>query len=174
MYSKIILSGKRACGKTTLFWDLQKLLNWPTFSVSLFLRDYIHRFNLRDTEEVFSKSPEISRDIDTRVEQLLESAHKVIIDTRLYGYIDRPFPDTLKVLLTARNEVRIKRAAFREQTTIEVQQSRLIKKEEEWIHRMEVMYGRTDLFDPIHYDLVVDTSDLTPQQILVKLSEVLR
>jgi len=45
-YSKITISGKICTGKTTLFWDLQKKLNWPVFSTGQFFRDYARQHNL--------------------------------------------------------------------------------------------------------------------------------
>ncbi|OIP97123.1 hypothetical protein AUK40_03945 [Candidatus Wirthbacteria bacterium CG2_30_54_11] len=167
-YSKIILCGRRCCGKTTLFWDLQKALNWSTFSMSLYIRDYLHRFNLRNSDQIDAQSGDISREIDERVRLLLTTSDHIVIDARVYGHIDEPLPGTLKVLLTADEAVRVARAAFREGTSSEVQRKRLIRKEDSWIEKMHRMYP-FDFFDRRYYDLVVDTTRLTPSQVMDKV-----
>lgn len=163
--TKIILCGRRCTGKTTLFWDLQKTLNWPIFSISEFLREYIHRHNLKSLADIDSKSYDISADMDNRMENLLTTPDRVVIDARVYGKIRDPIPHALKVLLSAREEVRLRRAAYREGTTEEVQKKKLLRKEAEWIAKLKVLYP-FDFFDPAYYDLTIDTSDLKPDQVL--------
>lgn len=171
-YSKIILCGRRCSGKTTLFWDLQKELNWPIFSISLYLRDYLHRHNLKSLDAIEALNETISRDIDERMQKLLTTPEQIIFDARMYGHINDQIPNTLKVLLVTDEKIRIKRAAYREGTTEEVQKKRLIKKEGDWIAKMRVMYP-FDFFDPKYYDLVINTSELTPQQVLERILIVL-
>lgn len=163
-YSKIVLCGKRCTGKTTLFWDLQKRLGWPTFTISQYLRDYIHRFHLT-SEEVEAKSPEVSRDIDERVGTLINGPDRVVIDARVYEGEFRHLPQVASILLTARDDVRIERAAYREKTDPEKQKTRLLKRERAWLERMKNIYGDKDLFNPSDYTLTIDTSDMTPEQV---------
>lgn len=165
-YRKIIICGRRATGKTTLFWDLQKALGWPIFSVSEYLRDFIHRFNLRNVDDVLEKSPDISRDIDDRIRMILEGESCCVLDVRIYGYMDSVPPDTLRVLLTANDAVRVARAAYREGTTPDRQKAKLDKKETDWIDKMSKLYNRNDFFDPRYYDLVIDTTNLKPEEVL--------
>ena len=172
-YSKIILCGRRCTGKTTLFWDLQKALNWPIFSSSLFLRDYLHRHNLKSPDEIDELSKTISDDIDNRIKQLLLSSDHVIIDARIYGRIGDPLPQTIKILLTTDEQTRIKRAAYREGTTEDVQRTRLIKKEMAWIQKMHTIYP-FDFFDKQYFDVTIDTSRLTPEEVLKQALEALQ
>lgn len=167
-YTKVVIAGKRCTGKTTLFWNLQKQLNWPTFSISQYLRDYIRTYQITP-EQVEQKSVEISGDIDQRVENLLKSTDKVIIEGRVFGRLINPVPDTLRLLLTSNDHVRIHRSAGREGISAEKAAQRLFKREDEWIERMEKLYGIENLFDPHYYDLVLDTSSLTPQEVLQKI-----
>lgn len=171
-YTKIILCGKRCTGKTTLFWDLQKRLGWPTFTISQYLRDYIHRFHLT-AEEVEAKSPEVSRDIDERVGTLINSPDRVVIDARVYEGEFRNLPHVASILLTARDDVRIQRAAYREKTTLEKQRTRLLKRETAWLERMKAIYGDRDLFNPADYTFSIDTSDMTPEQVTERVLSLL-
>ncbi len=163
--TKIILCGKRATGKSTLFWDLQKALNWPVFSISEFLRSYLYRHGLKKPEDIDAVSAQISQDFDTRVDALLRATDHVIIDARVFGKIRELLPNTLKVLLTASDETRLKRAAYREGTDVETQRKKLLKKEDAWIEKMHTMYP-FDFFDPQYYNLVIDTDIKTPEEVL--------
>lgn len=174
VYKKIILCGLRATGKTTLFWDLQDKLSWPTFSVSLYIRDYIHRHHLKNTDDIDKLGVDISRDIDRRVKNLLGSDNYCIIDARAYAGIFSPIPETLKLLLKTRDEVRLKRAALREGTTPEAQKTRLLKKENRWKEKMNQIYGRDDFLAPQFYDLVIDTTLLTPEEVLARVIEEIK
>lgn len=165
-YTKIIISGLRCTGKTTLFWGLQKKLNWPTLSVSEFLRDYVGINGLsHQNEKIDLCSQDISSEIDKRVSRLLQSYKPVIISTRVFGQIDQQFDKTFKILLRCDNQVRAERYAFRENTTIIKAKQRLFKKEQDWYEKIKTLYNRTDLFDPKYYDLVIDTTKLTKQHI---------
>jgi cytidylate kinase len=172
-YTKVLICGKRCTGKTTLFWDLQKTLNWPTFTVSQYLRDYIHRFHL-SAEQMDERSETVSHDIEDRVAALLTSTDRVIIDSRVYGRLKEVPPNVLKVLLTASDQARVIRAAYREKTTPQKQQSRLIPRESEWIEKMQKLYPEINFFDPTTYDLAIDTSMLTPQNVLDQVVNALK
>jgi cytidylate kinase len=163
--TKILLCGKRCTGKTTLFWDLQKTLGWPIFSVSEYLREYIHRHALTP-EEVEDRSEELSTDYENRVMTIVNSPDRVIIDSRVFGRMAELGPDVLKILLTADDAKRIERAAYRQQTPVEKQRIKLLKNESQWIKRMETLYPGVDFFDPSRYDLALDTTDKTPEAVL--------
>jgi cytidylate kinase len=164
-YTKVLICGKRCTGKTTLFWDLQKALGWPTFTVSQYLRDYIHRFHLTP-QQIDERSIEVSRDMEQRIAALLTSNDHVVIDARVYGKLKDVPENTLKVLLSASDQARVIRAAFREKTTAQKQQGRLLPRESEWIDKMQKLYPDVNFFDPEGYDLAIDTSMLKPSDVL--------
>lgn len=167
-YTKIILCGKRCTGKTTLMWNLQQALNWPLISVSEYLRDLIRMYHLTP-EDIEKNRIQISKDIDTRILNLLRTENRAIIDARVFGYIDQQFPRTLKLLLTANDNTRIIRSSEREKSSVQKAEVRLMKKEEEWIRSMQGIYGKNDFFNPAYYDLVIDTTNLKPIDVLKKV-----
>lgn len=164
-YSKIVLAGKRCAGKTTLFWSLQKELNWPMFSISQYLRDII-RIKQLTPEQVENMSSEVTQDIDKRVLALTKAENNVVIEGRIFGMLQKPIPGTLRVLLYAADWKRIERSALREKITEEKARQRLFKKEEELLQRMQKIYNCPDFYKYDFYDLIIDTTHLTPQQIL--------
>jgi len=171
MYTKIIISGKRCSGKTTLFWNLQKILSWATFTVGQYLRDYIRIYH-RTPKQIEDESQKLSKEIDMRIHKLLISPHHVIIDSRVFGNIIQPYPETLRILLTADDATRVERAALREQTTIDKQKHKFLNRESEWLKRISTVYSK-DLFAPQYFDLVVPTERKTPQEIIdIVLSKI--
>ncbi len=169
--SKIVLSGMRCTGKTTLFWNMQKELAIPTFSVSQYLRDYIRTNGLqgKGNEEIDRHNEIMSREIDERVVALLKSKHEVLVESRVFRYVRESFDDTLKILLVASDDCKVKRSSYRENIDFKKAKKRLIKRENEWMEKMADQYGFGDFFDPKYYDLVVDTTDMNPMQVMKRV-----
>lgn len=171
-YSKIIISGKRCSGKTTLLWDLQKEVTWPMFSIGQYLRDYIHRYNLTP-EQIEEQSAKVSYDLDDRIEALLNGPDHVIVDARIYGRFRTIPEDTCSLLLTCDDRVRVQRAAYREKTSVEKQEHRLIKRENAWIERMNKLYDIDDFFKPSYYTAHIDTTGLAADEVLRQTMSIL-
>ncbi len=172
-YQRALISGRRATGKSTLLWELQKRLNWPIFSISMFLRDYIRQYNLTP-QQVDERRVEIAKDIDGRILNLLSSSNNVLIEAKVYGGIKKNLPGTAKILLTASDNTRYQRNAFREGISFDKAKKRVIKKETEWEQKMAKILGFNDFFDPKYYDLVVDTTNLTREQVADKVETWLK
>jgi cytidylate kinase len=164
-YSKIIIAGKRCTGKTRLFWNLQKVLGWPSFSTSQYIRDVMRTYHFTP-EQMEEYSQELTHDIDSRIHTLLKGSDTVIIETRAIPSSFQGYKDTFKLLLVASDTARVSRSASREQTTVEKAQKKLIKQEERWIQRMQNIYKTTNLFDKANYDFILDTSPMTPHQVV--------
>ena len=164
-YTKIILSGLKCVGKTSLFWDLQKRLNWPTFSASQFLRDYIrnHQLSAADLEAHEAK---MGQEIDQRIEDLLNHPYPVLIEARVFGGIIKPWPGTLRLLLEAKDQVRFQRSAGREGIDMAKAEKRLQKREGKWLQTMHERYGLENFYNHDYYDWVIDTSQLSKEQVV--------
>lgn len=171
--SKIVLSGRRNTGKTTLFWNLQEKLNWPTFSTSQFLRDYILINGLQgaNQETMQPHEPLMGEQIGQRVINLLTNEHPVLIEVRMFEHIRQLWPNTLKVLLTADEQTRVERNASRENISVEKSAQRLIKKENNWMRKMEAQFNFPDFYKPDYYDLVIDTSNLNKDEVMEKVMQ---
>lgn len=166
-YKKILLCGLRNTGKTSVFWHLQEKLNLPTFSVSQFLRDYIRIHGLQGASDShMNQHDEAMRQaIKQRVTGLLVADNPVIVETRVLENIEQDFPETLKVLLTATDETRVNRNAFRESISVEKSAQRLIKKENKWLEKVKQQFGRDDFLDAKHYQLVIETDKLSIEAV---------
>ncbi len=172
-YQKIILSGKRCTGKSTLLWELQKRLNYPIFSISMFLRDYIRQYHLSE-KEIDEKRVELANEIDQRILSLIQGDNTCLIEAKIFGQLKEKFTNTCNILLTANEQIQYQRDAFREGIDYQKAKDRVEKKENEWYQKMAQIYGFKDFFDPKYYDLVIDTTHLTREQVADRVFEWLK
>jgi cytidylate kinase len=169
-YKKILICGLRCTGKTTLFWNLQRNLNWPTLSTSKFLMDFVRTNGLADKpKEIEKLHPEMSQQIDDRTISLLKGNNNCIIETRLFAHNHLKFPDTFTLLLTCDTANRLNRYTHRECTTLDKAKKRLIQRERKWLERIKKIYQREHFFKHKNFDLVIDTTNLTPKQVLMRV-----
>ncbi len=165
MYNNITISGRICTGKSTLFSHLQKKLGWSTFSASQFFRDYakIHSVSLQKAEE---QNMKLTRDVDLGMQKRLKEESHVILEGWMAGIVADAFPGTLRVLLTCDDAERIRRMAKRENISEKEAQQKITEREESWIAKLETIYHRSDFFDPKNYNLVIDTTQSTPDKIV--------
>lgn len=118
----------------------------------------------------------IDREIDARSARLAGSGRSFVMDARLGWYF---IPDSVKVFLDVRLEVAAKRVygAGRHTETENVDLDatvRAIAQRTESERERYIAYYGIDYFDPAHYDLVIDTSDLTPEEVVETILAHLR
>ncbi len=171
-FSKITISGRACTGKTTLFWELQECLNWPTFSTSQFFRDYARTHKLKlDLAQEQEKKLTIKTDL--RAKNLLEKDINIIVEGWMAGVMADEIKGVLRIFLTASDKIRIKRYAERENISLAEAKKRLKSREESWLKKLAEIYPHVDAFDPKHYNLIIDTTHLTPSQTLNKVLQVI-
>jgi len=114
--------------------------------------------------------PEIDRALDRAIlEEILRqdaAGRDVIVDGRIQAHLlaQRRVP-CLKVLIDAPLAVRAARIAGREGTDPKVAEREIVRREASERKRYKVIYG-IDLADTSVYDLVIVSSDRTPDQIV--------
>lgn len=172
-YSRITISGKICTGKTTLFWNLQKKLNWPTFSTGQYFRDYARQHNL-SLEKAEEQDERITKEVDFRVRKLLKQDKNIIAEGWMTGIMANKFPGILKILLISDYMERIKRFSQREKISFVEAEKRLHDRENNWLKKLKNIYKRNDIFDTKNYDLIIDTTYLSPKQVFEKVLANLR
>ncbi len=172
-FSKITISGKICTGKTTLRNLLAKKLGWQTFSTGELFRKYTieYHLNLNNAEEQNNK---LSKKIDNQVSQLLKTKDHFIVDSWLAGVTAANIPKVLKILLICKDDIRYKRFAKREKISFEEAKQKVEERFFSWARKIKKIYQRDDFFDPKHFDLIIDTSHITPYVILKKVLMALR
>jgi cytidylate kinase len=172
----LTISGLHGTGKTTVGKLIAEKLGIEYYSTGQAFRDLAKEMNL--SLEEFTKYVESNPEIDRRLDnKIIEIAQKdnIIIDAQLSAYILESIAD-FKVLLTSPLETRVRRMAERDITPYKVQLQETIMREESELERFRRLYN-IDLNDSdkitIVYDLIIDTENMTIEEIVEKILSTL-
>lgn len=164
-YKNIAVSGPIGSGKSTLARNLAESLGFQYVSAGEIMRAWHkkHQIPLEQSDKV----PEIvDRDLENEFERMLKEKSRVVVEAHLAGYHARQKKDVFKILVTADFKVRMERTAAREGVTIEEAVKLSDKRAEAHRRKFKRLYGIEDRFDPKYFDLVVDTTKKSPQEVL--------
>lgn len=165
VFSKITISGKICTGKSSVFRELVKRLEWPTFSTGAYFREYAktHKLELNNAEEQTDK---LTHKVDGMVKEMLKKPGNLILDAWLGGVLAEGAPDVLKVLLVADDSVRFKRFAQREKVSLEEAKKEVLLRDSSWFEKVQEIHSRSDFFDKKNYTLVIDTSHVSIEYVV--------
>jgi len=161
----ICISGDAASGKTTAARRvLARLPEWRMVSTGARFRDYCARHGL-SPQQISHLGDQLHRDADADMLQVLREESGVIAEGRLVGYLARELPDTLRVYCQCPLPVRAERFHGREAGfSVEESAALVAQRDEADRANFRHLYG-IDYHDPIYYDLVLDTSQMDPDQV---------
>ncbi|MFA5770419.1 MAG: cytidylate kinase family protein [Patescibacteria group bacterium] len=171
--NKITISGRICTGKTTLLKSLEKELNWPIFMTGKLFRDYVAK-NKFDLEQVEEQNEGLTKKIDYQVRDLIYAPGNLIVDGWMSGIMAADLPNVLKVLLICNDEIRYQRFADREKINIDEAKKRVDERQSNWLKKLEKIYNRNDFIDPKNYDLIIDTSNISSQDVLKKVLQKIK
>lgn len=169
MYRSIVISGPVASGTTTAAKALADKLGLEFHSAGDFFRDYMLKHNIPLPEKV-QIPDEVDRKVDQELTDLAASEKGVIIDSLYHGYFTRNMPHVLKVKLTADLETRIKRAIDRVHTHKETAED-VKRRDETHDIKFRKLYANENFLDPKFFDLVIDTTNTTTEEVIEKIME---
>lgn len=169
IYRSIILSGPVAAGTSTAAVTLALKLGLDYKSAGDFFRQYIidHNIPLPEKTQI---PDEVDRKIDRELTDLAASDKSVVIDSLYHGYFTRNMPHVLKVLLTADQETRIKRALARTHTHKETRED-VIRRDQTHDIKFRKLYADENFLDPKFFDLVIDTTKTSKEETINKILE---
>ena len=173
-YSKITIAGKVCTGKTTLLRLLEKKLSWPTFLTGKLFRQYAAEQGLT-LEAAEEQTEYLTKKVDYKMRELLKSPGNLIVDGWMSGIMANKNPQVLKVLLVCQDVIRYKRFAKREKITLGEAKKSVEERQNNWFKKIQQIHHVTDttLNDENTYDLVINTSYVTPQAVAKKVLEKL-
>lgn len=166
----ITISGRPGSGKSAVAIRVAEALGMRHVSAGDFMRQMAAERGMTILE--FSRSAEdreaIDREIDTRTMQLAEAGDDFVMDARLGWHF---VPESFKVFLEVTRDVAAHRIyeAQRgsEKENISLQNTRkAIELRTESERKRYLKYYDLDYADHDHYDLVVDTSDRTIDEVV--------
>lgn len=170
MRNIITLSGDLGSGKGCVSSILANKLGYTIYRNGEYFRKLAKEKNMSVSEfcDYVDKHPEIDRSIETSACEYAKSHDNLIIDARMGWYV---VPDSFKVYLTVDIDEAAKRAfndPNRKDTecfdTILEQKNDMIKRQASENNRYKTLYN-VDNLDMSHYDLVIDTTNISANEV---------
>lgn len=174
----ITISGRQGAGKTTIAKKLAKELNYDFISVGDLQGELALEKGITITELMTLEKTEtnIHKEIDEKTKKLGETKDNFVVEGWLaYHFI----PHSFKIFLIVDEKVGCERI-FNDYRPDEPKKETLEKTLENQRHRLkETQEGfqkahGIDFLDQSQYDYILDTTNLTPEQITQKILEQIK
>lgn len=169
---KITISGNAGSGKSTIAKLLAEKLHFTHESTGDFFRQLAQERNLTlmQLTKESEKSPDIDKAVDAMSAEFGKTHDDFVMDSRLAFHF---IPDSIKIFLDVHPSTAAERIfkdpqqsrAVEKNTTLEQVQEDIQKRKESEIKRYKELYN-LDHTDPEHFDLLIDTTEETPEKIL--------
>ena len=166
----ITISGQPGAGSTTVSELLSKKTNYKLLTVGEIYKQIAKEKGMTAEEfwEYQEKNPEkqeeFHKELDARQKLLAETETNIIFNGKLSAFqIPRA---KIKVLLTADLKTRAERTVKRDNGTIEEQKQSIKEREEMERKDWKKIYGFDYVADREYYNMIIDTTNLTPEQIV--------
>jgi len=179
----ITISGTPGSGKSTVGKIIAKSLNLKHFSAGDFMRQMAQEkgISLMELGALAEKDNGIiDKEIDTRTEKLAETQDDFVIDSRLaFHFISRAIKIFLDVdpkiaaKRTWKDIVDNKRSTENQLKSEEEVYQAVLKRTESEVQRYKNYY-HVDYLNPDNYDLFLDTTNLSIEQVVDKVLEVIK
>ena len=167
---KITIGGQAGVGKGTITRLLAEKYRLRTFSVGYVFRTMAEERGLtvHEFHELVEADSSMNLKLDDRTKEIGQTHTDFIFEGRLAWYC---IPDSIKILLDCNLETRIKRVASREKLSYDEAKKYTESRETLTNSWYKKLYGIENCTDPKHFDVVIDTTTLTPKEIIEKISE---
>ncbi len=163
----ITISGKPGTGKTTVAQLLKKKTGLRYVYVGDIFRRFAkeHNMSLEEFGSYCEKHREIDEQLDQHQLTILRQGN-VIVEGRLTAWLAHKYTiPALKILLTADVHIRAQRIVKREHGDI-MQRKKEIEQREKSEETRYKQYYDIDVNDLSIYDLIIDTNDKKPEEIV--------
>ena len=172
---RITLSGTPGSGKSTTAELLHEELSLPYVYSGLIFRELAkeHNMNLAEFGSYCETHDDIDRELDEKQVSILKKGN-VILEGRLAGWLAVLNDITaFKIWIDAKARIRAKRIVEREGGNIQNQYEKLLKRQKSEQIRYKKYYD-IDVMDTSIYDLFIDSSKKSPQEILQIILDEMR
>lgn len=168
---RITISGPPGSGKTTACSKLSEILGLEAVVFGKMFRELAAEKNLSlgQLGELAEKDPSIDKMIDSRILDIARANENIILESRLSAYMcARNNIPAFKIYIDASPEVRMSRIGVREGETVEEACAKTLDRQRSEAKRYK-MYYDIDIEDKSVYDLVINTDELDPDQVVKKI-----
>jgi predicted cytidylate kinase len=165
---RITISGPIGSGKTTVCNLLSKRLAYAMVVSGNIFRQMAkeHNLSLAEFGALCEKDMHYDRLLDERMVDIARDNPDIILEGRLVAYmLEKNGIPALKFFLTADLETRARRVVEREGKDLDTALLEMKEREESEAVRYSAYYGINIRSDDV-YDVVIDTADKTPEQIV--------
>jgi len=170
---RITISGPPGSGKTTACKKLSEKLGIKAVVFGEFFRKLAKEkgMTLAEFGELAEHDPSIDRMIDDMILAIAKENADIILESRLAAHMltQNNIP-AFRVYLDASLKVRISRVGLREGESLDDVYKHTVERESSEAKRYK-MYYDIDIEDKSVYDLIVNTNDLDPDQVVDKILE---
>ncbi|MDT4763117.1 (d)CMP kinase [Sphaerochaeta sp. PS] len=163
---RIAISGKSGCGNTTVSRLVSEALGFPMINFTFRNLAEEQGIEFWTFCNMAEKSDEHDLEVDRRQVEMALSVDDCVLGSRLAIWMLKEAD--LKVYLTATTEERARRVLKREGGLFEERLMQTSQRDRKDSARYSRLYG-IDNSDTSIADLVIDTSDLQPQQVAARI-----
>jgi len=164
---RITISGQIGSGKSTVAEILEDKLGIRYVYSGKIFRNLAKKYNMNLEEfgKYCEKNSEVDKELDQKQLEILKEGN-LILEGRLAGWLayknDIP---ALKIAILADIDTRTKRIIKREEGSIKKRKEEIIKREKSESKRYKNYYN-IDINDNSIYDIVIDSSNKSPEEIV--------
>ena len=165
VFKNIAISGDIGTGKTTLAKNLAKKLGWEHINAG----DYFRKWHLENNIplEMSEKVPEkIDRAFDEDFKRKMKNSKNTVFESRLAGWLAKDFNDTFKILVVADFDKAMERVSGRDGISFDEARANALERSNSHKKKFKNLYGAVDYLNPNYFNLVVDTTSITPDQVV--------
>jgi len=167
----ITISGPPGSGKTTVGRLLAEKLKIEFISTGMIFRDMAkeHGVSLAEFGKMALENPDIDKELDKRIVALALEKKDLVLEGRLAGHmLYLNGVKSFKIWIDAHIHKRAERNAGRENKTVEQVRDEIVAREKCEQERYKKIYN-IDITSLAVYDKVVDSSEITPIQVVEEI-----
>ncbi len=174
---RITIAGSAGSGKSTASKLLAKKLGYKHYSMGDFQREIAEEkgISLLELSKLEEKDKSLDEEVDQRQIELGRKEDNFVIDSRLGFHF---IPNSVKIFLDADFEERAKRILadkIRKEHNVNLKSTKEHMKTRKASEKKRYKeYYDLDPYDNSNYDLVVDTTSITSEEVVEKILEFVR
>jgi cytidylate kinase len=118
---------------------------------------------LHEYEKNINNNPQKDREFDQKIEKLGQEKDNLVIDSRLAWHF---IPGSIKIKFHCMDQIRLRRISERDKVSQEEAEHKTFFREMSHMNRYKQTYGLVDYTADEHFDFIIETSSLTPSEIV--------
>ncbi|WP_430811087.1 MULTISPECIES: cytidylate kinase family protein [unclassified Carboxylicivirga] len=168
MKKNITISGLAGTGKSTVGKLLSEALGYSFVSVGNFSRELAkedYNMTINEFQVLLSEKPELDNIIDDRFKNYCNKSDSLVIDYRLGFHFVK---NASHILLTVSDDIAFNRIASSKRNDEDYSKVAIQKRNKQMKERFIKNFG-VDFTDTTNYDLIIDTSFSSPEELVEKI-----